>query len=230
MIEEARSPAWHVERYEAVQHPAFKPKLGQPPREQGGGGDRAGREQHADIRRPLRKRLDDREDRNRLANACRVQPDKPPGGPGPRLDATPLRQPSRELLSVPEARAQHEAQSRSRERRSASPNSSQRIQRAHSWSALSAAASRAAAIRGRLRRQVLAGNGDRRLADDHASAEWKRNDHAIPSFQQPPIGGLSGAGEHLHPLKSPRVARPGSSLKAWPARPFRGDGDAVPIP
>ena len=92
--------ARHVERHEAVQHPPLEPELRQA----------ACASSRAEVTVPVvnstvrsgarcGQRLQHRQDRHRLADAGRVQPEQPARRAWRRLDAAPLRQPRRHLLA-----------------------------------------------------------------------------------------------------------------------------------
>ena len=110
MQQEAADVEGTVERRVLMQR-AGRQALG----EQRRGGDGAGRHQRG--RAGARDALDERQQGDRLADACAVQPDQPAGRTGEAGEAAALVEPVRVLLAAPEAQRQERRGERRAERR-----------------------------------------------------------------------------------------------------------------
>ena len=113
MVQEARHPARHVQRHEAVQHPgtAFH--------QQPGRGDGPRRDQHGDGAGP--QAFDHRQRGDGFPDARGMQPDQRTGRARRRVDALAFAEPRRILLAARDPAAEHAAQDRCAELRRRPP-------------------------------------------------------------------------------------------------------------
>jgi hypothetical protein len=95
-----------------VQQPPAQ-RIGQALRQQPGRGHGAGRHQQGEVRGAGRERLQQRDDREGLSDARRMQPEQPAGRPRRPLSA-PLAEPAGDLLADPGAAAEMQRQQRRR--------------------------------------------------------------------------------------------------------------------
>ena len=245
-----RTQAGAVERRELVEG-ARRQALGEQPRR----GHRAGRDQHLEARVVVEQALDERQRRDRLADARAVQPDERALGPRSARLAEALAEARRILLAARRAARQHQAQGRPgeigqraierRDHRTAPPLAAAPSTLPSALAGVGAgstggqpqrwSASRVSGIEplldlgaGALQRRVVgvARDADRRADQEHAAAEGQRQEEAVPAREQAPARRRIGDREDRRARQPRRLDDAETRAHARAARPVGREADA----